>query len=120
MGAPSSFRRLSVIARVAIAAIVGLSGLAVSARPVAALWDRMLKVFIYADGVNFGDGSGRVTSDDGLIDCHWPPDESGYGTCSANYLFPELLPSADVTLTFDPSDGSYVCLTSATTCYENG
>jgi hypothetical protein len=91
--------------------LVGLAlavgGLAASPRAVAASWERTLTVS-FAAGENAGEGAGRVTSDDGGIDCSYL-DYNTSGDCSQHYVLPSFSTTYDVTLTFDPVTGTVAC-----------
>jgi hypothetical protein len=93
-------------------------GLLLTPAPVAAAWERVLTVDFFSDG-NYGNGAGRVTTDDGGIDC---TQDRGFesGDCSEHFVFPDFLPYYDVTFTYDPADGSYVCVLAVMVCYEGG
>ena len=82
-------------------------------QPVAASWQGSITV--YPDG----DGSGRVTSDDGGIDCGYANLRNS-GDCSQTYIWPDFQSSVVVTLMFQPAPDSKVCLDSVPGCVESG
>lgn len=86
--------------------------------PVAAAWERNLTVTFYS-GINFGDGRGRVTSDDGGIDCSYDQGVRS-GDCTEHYILPDFQASYTVTLTLDPGVGSFVCVETQFGCQSEG
>ena len=85
--------------RVGLAALVLVAALLPAAAPpvAAAICDTSYcaTLTIYPNGT----GAGRVTSDDGGIDCSW----NGFvasGTCFKTYSWTVVLPSINVTLTY--------------------
>lgn len=110
--------RLPLVARAVLAPVVALTlataGLAATPRPVAATWERTLSVgFLQSSTV--GDGRGRVTSDDGGIDCSYNAGATS-GDCSEHYVLPNFQTYYDVTLTFDPDATSIACTAGAGGC----
>ncbi|HEX2550380.1 MAG TPA: hypothetical protein VHK64_02200 [Nocardioidaceae bacterium] len=100
------------------AAALALAGTAVTPRPVAASWEHTLSISLVSSG-DLGDGTGRVTSDDGGIDCSW----SNFipsGDCSEHYVLPNFQTSYDVTLTFNPGPGTYACTNGFNGCAATG
>ena len=83
--------------------------------PVRAEWAATLDVsFLWND--NVGDGSGRVTSDDGYIDCSWNGDFTS-GDCREVYTgIADFIESISVTLYIDPNVSSFACANDATNC----
>lgn len=102
-----------------ILALVGMVVMAAGGQlaapgPVAASWSGSITVFFAT-----GDGAGRVTSDDGGIDCGYANDRNS-GDCSQSYVFPDSVRSVLVTITYTPATGSHICVDSAGGCVTNG
>ena len=87
-------------------------------KPALAAWERVLTVDFFSNG-DYGSGKGRVTSDDGAIDCSA---DTGFesGDCSEHYVLPNFQTSYEVTLTMTPATGSYVCLSTTNLCQPGG
>ena len=86
--------------------------------PVHAEWTRTLSVEFFSSSI-VGGGKGRVTSDDGGIDCSYDTGAVS-GDCIEVYVVTDVISSFQVTLTFTPAEHSYLCLDSGISCYENG
>jgi Divergent InlB B-repeat domain len=111
----STFR----VAAATIAAIAIALSSQLAAPPAAqAAWTRNLTIDFYRD-VNFGDGRGRVTSDDGAIDCSYDGG-SRSGDCSEHYILPDFQTTYVVQLTLDPGVGSSACVRTQFGCSAEG
>jgi hypothetical protein len=97
-----------------IALLIAMAGLGIGPRPVAAAWSGSINVYI-ADG----DGTGRVTSDDGGVDCTLGNDRTS-GDCEQSYVWADFLTSVLIEITYTPATGSYVCLSGTTSCTTSG
>ncbi|HET9852795.1 MAG TPA: hypothetical protein VFP56_09845 [Candidatus Limnocylindrales bacterium] len=103
-------RLLAVIAAIAVAA----AGQLAHPSPAWASWGGSISV-----SFGNGDGAGRVTSDDDGIDCRYA-NGGASGDCSQTYIFPDFQSSVLVTITYTPSQGSYLCVGSAGGCVTSG
>lgn len=111
----SAFR----VAAATIAALAITLSSQLAAPPAAhAAWTRTLTIDFYRD-VNFGDGRGRVTSDDGAIDCSYDGG-SRSGDCSEQYILPDFLTTYLVKLTLNPGIGSSACVSGQFGCAAEG
>lgn len=98
-----------------ILALANAAGLVPGGVPhAAAAWSGSINVY-----VNTGDGAGRVTSDDGGIDCVFA-DNRATGDCEQTYVWADLLSSVLVGITYTPATGSYVCLIDTLSCTTSG
>ncbi|HET7182147.1 MAG TPA: hypothetical protein VFI15_07955, partial [Candidatus Limnocylindrales bacterium] len=83
-------------------------------QPVAAAWTASINVY-----VNDGDGVGRVTSEDGGIDCAFG-DGRATGDCSESYTYADFVGNVSVSIRYIPATGSYVCDPAHTGCVTSG
>jgi hypothetical protein len=110
-GRPSAARAISALGL----AIAVFALQAARPQPVSANWAASLNVsFTVTDFI--GDGSGRVTSDDGGIDCSYNGDVQS-GDCAESYTqIADFVSQITVTLTIDPAVNAYACKEAATDC----
>src|SRR3954471_15963782 len=101
------------------AALVAATGIVANPAPATAAWVASLNVKFDAFDI-VGDGAGRVTSDDGGIDCTQSPGGVASGDCSQSYTLANFASSYDVVLTLNPATGSYACKSGITDCSADG
>jgi hypothetical protein len=98
--------------------VMATAGWVATPAPAAAAWNRTLSISFY-DGNGYGDGQGRVTSDDGGIDCSYN-NGSTSGDCSEAYVTADFVASFDVTLSLNPAYGSFGCTAYTGDCDDGG